>query len=118
MGQAQTTSKKKMVGDSKLNARVSLFTVTSNGTQDIQSQTKRETELNPTQISQHMKQVNQGHSPETTKAVTTIPAQRLEKQQKDLGLPFQMQEEENAQNNKKHEQIKMDLPLAEDFYQN
>lgn len=29
-----------------------------------------------------------------------------------------MQEEENAQNNKKHEQIKMDLPLAEDFYQN
>ena len=30
--QAQTTSKKKIVGESKQNTRVSLFTVNSNGT--------------------------------------------------------------------------------------
>jgi|TARA_B100000780_G_C20980529_1_gene391795 hypothetical protein len=45
--QAQTTSKKKIGAiDPKSGARVSLFTVNSNGAQDVQSQTKRETHLN------------------------------------------------------------------------
>jgi hypothetical protein len=35
MSAAQTTSKKKITGEIKSNARVSLFTVNSNGTQDI-----------------------------------------------------------------------------------